>query len=268
MLGLGILSWKGYDSLEASLATYNRIGMLDLFDEVVAYLPEAAEPGPAICRAAGVRPVEVAANDGILPGFEGLARSMSADIVLLVENDCPVIVGYEEAKRQILHARHLIESGEARIVRLRSLAEPGEAFTTRQKFHRYFPAEGADWPTRLRAALKRFLRPNRTRRALGEAVLHDHKRAADHGIARFDAEGFGLTTSRHIPWTNQSVMMRREDFLASVIDVAKAADTRRRVNGAKNIEIEMNAPHWRQAEIPIAVAPGIFTHRRVGSRGY
>lgn len=268
MLGLGLLSWKGYDSLEASLATYNRIGMLELFDEVVAYLPEAGEPGPSICRAAGVRPVEVSRNDGILAGFEGLARSMTADIVLLVENDCPVIVDRQEAERQILHARHLIEGGQARIVRLRSLTEPGEAFTTREKFHRYFPATGADGLTRLRAALRRLIRPKRTGRALGEAVLHDQKLAAEHGIARFDAEGFGLTTSRHIPWTNQSVMMRRADFLANVIEVAKAADTRRRVNGAKNLEIEMNAPHWRNAEIPIAVAPGIFTHRRVGSRGY
>lgn len=268
MLGLGILSWKGYDSLEASLATYNRIGMLGLFDEAVAYLPEAGEPGPSICRAAGVRPVEMPGNDGILAGFEGLARSMSAEIVLLVENDCPVIVDYEEAKRQILHARRLIESREARIVRLRSLAEPGEAFTTREKFHRYFPPEGAGEVTRLRAALRCLLRPRRMRRALGEAVLHDQKLAARYGIARFDNEGFGLTTSRHIPWTNQSVMMRREDFLESVIEVAKVANTRRRVNGAKNIEIEMNAPHWRDAEIPIAVAPGIFTHRRIGSRGY
>lgn len=268
MLGLGILSWKGYDSLKASLATYNRIGMLGLFDEVVAYLPEAAEPGPSICWAAGVRPVEVDRNDGILAGFEGLARSMAADIVLLVENDCPVIVERQEAERQILHARWLIEEGSARIVRLRSLAEPGEAFTTREKFHRYFPAQDADGPTRLRAALRRFLRPKRARRALGESVLHDQKLAAERGIARFDAEGFGLTTSRHIPWTNQSVMMQRTDFLQSVIEVAKAAETRRRVNGAKNIEIEMNAPHWRETEIPIAVAPGIFTHRRVGSRGY
>jgi hypothetical protein len=193
---------------------------------------------------------------------------MSAEVVLLVENDCPVIVDYEEAKRQIFHARRLIDSGEARIVRLRSLAEPGEAFTTRQKFHRYFPTEGAGWPTRLRASVRRLLRPKRAKRALGEAVLHHQKLAAEHGTARFDAEGFGLTTSRYIPWTNQSVMMRREDFLESVIEVAKAANTRRRVNGAKNIEIEMNAPHWRDAEIPIAVAPGIFTHRRVGSRGY
>ncbi|MCM5557663.1 hypothetical protein [Pleomorphomonas sp. JP5] len=250
------------------MATYNRIGMLDLFEEVVAYLPEAAEPGPSICRAAGVRPVEAATNQGILAGFEGLARAMTADVVLLVENDCPVIVDHAEARRQIQHARQLIESGAVRIVRLRSLAEPGEAFTTRAKFHRYFPAEGASGTERLNAWLRRLLRPERTRRALGEAVLHDQRLAVESGVARLDAEGFALTTSRHIPWTNQSVMIRREDFLASVIEVAKAADTRRRVNGAKNIEIEMNAPHWRNAEIPIAVAPGIFTHRRVGSRGY
>lgn len=268
MLGLGLLSWKGYDSLEASLASYNRIGMLDLFDETVAYLPEAAEPGPSICRAAGVRPVEVATNDGILAGFEGLARSMTSDIVLLVENDCPVIVDHAEAKRQILHAQALIERGEARIVRLRSLAEPGEAFTTREKFHRYFPKKDAGWPTRLRACLRRLIRPGRTQRALGESVLHDQALAAARGMARFDSEGFGLTSSRHVTWTNQSVMMRREDFLKNVIAVAKATDTRRRVNGGKNIEIEMNAPHWRAADIPIAVAPGIFTHRRVGSRGY
>jgi hypothetical protein len=268
MLGVGILSWKGYESLEASLATYNRIDMLGLFDEAVAYLPEAAEPGPAICRAAGVYPVEVARNGGILAGFEGLARSMSSEIVLLLENDFQVIVGSDEAKRQILHSKYLIESGTVRIVRLRSLTEPGEPFVARQKFNRYFPARGAGWQKRLKATVRRLLRPKGTMRALGQAVLHDQKLAAERGVARFDEEGFGLTTSRYISWTNNPVMMRREDFLESVIEVAKAANTRRRVNGAKNIEIEMNAPHWRDAEIPIAVAPGIFTHRRVGSRGY
>ena len=69
-------------------------------------------------------------------------------------------------------------------------------------------------------------------------------------------------------WTNQSIMINRDFFLNNIIDVAEEMETKRRINGFKNLEIEMNSDYWRQSVLGFAIPKGIFTHQRLGDQGY
>ena len=47
-------------------------------------------------------------NLGILGGFKALAESLTTDMILLVENDCPLITNLQDAKAQIEHGYDLL----------------------------------------------------------------------------------------------------------------------------------------------------------------
>ncbi|MCB1485188.1 MAG: hypothetical protein KDJ17_09890, partial [Hyphomicrobiaceae bacterium] len=80
--------------------------------------------------------------------------------------------------------------------------------------------------------------------------------------------GFYLLPTAVIPWTNQSIMIDRKFFLDNIIARSLSVSGRRQTNGYRNIEIELNGSWWRKRPWKIAVAPGLFTHRRIGYRGY
>ncbi|MFT6072211.1 MAG: hypothetical protein ACJAXL_000746, partial [Alphaproteobacteria bacterium] len=81
-------------------------------------------------------------------------------------------------------------------------------------------------------------------------------------------DDYYLVDSAYLPWTNQSILLRREFFLDIIIRYAEMAQTKRRINGFRNLEIEMNSDFWRQGHFKICVPKGLFTHRRIGDRGY
>jgi len=153
-------------------------------------------------------------------------------------------------------------------VLLRSRSHPGNPFSARKKAARFHPEDGASVAARLRAAGRRVLRPEKARRMAGRAIRFDAEAHRRHPAQIIEmAPGWLMTTSRWLPWTNNPCLLRRSLFL-DLLDRAAAAETRRRVNGFKNFEIEVNGPWWRDQELRIVQGPGIFTHDRIGDRGY
>ena len=72
-----------------------------------------------------------------------------------------------------------------------------------------------------------------------------------------------------MPWTNQSILVNRDFFLNKIIPLARSVKTNRHANNLPNLEIELNkTPKWRESGWKIACGPGLFTHERVGDRGY
>jgi hypothetical protein len=100
-LGVGILSWRGEDSLRASLESYRREDLFALFDEALLFLPEMTAEGVALANAFELPYEGARTNLGILGGFKALASAMTSDVVLLLENDCPLIEPRVEAARQL-----------------------------------------------------------------------------------------------------------------------------------------------------------------------
>jgi hypothetical protein len=118
-IGFGVLSWRGCDSLANSLASYERQRLLALFDEKVLFLPEARPRGVELARRYGLREKTTPNNLGILASFKALASAMNSPIVLLAENDHPLVEDRQEAERQINIAARYIERGAAQVWRFR-----------------------------------------------------------------------------------------------------------------------------------------------------
>ncbi len=162
-IGIGILSWKGYDSLDAALQSYADADLFSLFDEQLLFLPEMEDQGQAIAKKYELPFAGSEKNLGILGGFKALASAMTSDIVLLLENDCPLIEVREEAARQFEIARKALLEDEVQVFRMRSRQYPGQKFPLKKKYARYF-GEGA------LPAIRRILRSGKANRLAGGAL--------------------------------------------------------------------------------------------------
>lgn len=266
-LGLGILSWKDRLSLENALKSYRDQNFLSLFDQTHVFFAEQSPEDHALAAQFGVSSSGADENLGILGGFEALGQAMQTDYIILVENDCPLIESFAEAKKQIEASLRLLSKNDVQVVRLRSLREPGELFNTVDKYKRMHGNSVSSF-------LRRLVRPRKARGLAGIAPYveeHPHDKFPTQVLMTNEASELGpiyKIDTRFLNWTNQSIMMKREFFLNQVIDYAKTANTTRRVNGFRNLEIEMNSSYWRNNDWFVGVPQGVFTHRRVGNRGY
>ena len=84
---IGILSWRGYDSLENSLYSYKKNGLSNMTLNRFVCLPEYAEEGVKIVEKYNYKPILIKKNLGILGGFKKLAEEMPKCPILLLEND-------------------------------------------------------------------------------------------------------------------------------------------------------------------------------------
>jgi hypothetical protein len=255
-IGVGVLSWGGLASLKASLESYARENLFALFDEALVFLPEMTAEGAALANAFELPYEGSKANLGILGGFKALAGQMRSDVVLLLENDCPLIEPHIEAERQIDLARRAVAGGEVAVFRMRHVAQPGQKFAALAKYRRY---HGPGWA----AGLRRALRPEKARRLAGTSVYAEadpESRFAD--LIERKPEGWLSVAAECLPWTNQSIMVRRDFYLGTIIAEAEAHPSRRRVNGFPDIEKEWNAPRWRRSGWRVGVDRGLFTHER------
>ena len=98
---IGILSWKGYDSLENSLFSYKKYGLSNMTDQKFVCLPEYSDEGIKIAEKYNYKPILVEKNLGILGGFKLLAENMPQGPILLLENDLELIENKKETFLQL-----------------------------------------------------------------------------------------------------------------------------------------------------------------------
>ena len=94
-LGLGMLSWREFDTFEAALETYFDRGFFDFFEEVKIYFNSLDDKAAAIADRMGIAYAGTPENTGIIGGLKGAASIVSTDYVVLLENDLPLIESRE-----------------------------------------------------------------------------------------------------------------------------------------------------------------------------
>ena len=114
------------------------------------------------------------------------------------------------------------------------------------------------------------LRPRKVKRLSGYARYDGGESMKRHGSAFEDlGDDYYLVDCAVMPWTNQSILMRRSLFLETIIPHARQVKTNRGANKLPNLEIELNKDtFWRNSGWKILCGPGLFTHRRHDHRGY
>ena len=253
---LGILAWRDLSGLDANLTGYAEAGLPGLFADRTIFFQEVTDDARALATRHGYRAEGAAANLGILGGFEALARALTAETVLLLEDDLPLVEDAGAVRAQLDEATRLLLADRAQVVRLRSRRVPGQKFDLPGKYARYHGGGPL-------AGVRRALRPAKAKRLAGGAVyVRDKADRAHRGLIDRTDEGTYLVSAACLPWTNQSVMVRRDFFLGRICAHAAANPSRRRVNGHPDIEREWNSKAWRRSGWTVALPDGLFTHER------
>lgn len=255
-LSVGVLSWRAPKTLCRTLDSYLRGRLADCAQEAVVFFNEITEADevPLSAAAGGWRRTGDARNLGLLGGMDALARSMTGDYLLMLQNDCPLVADAAATRRYLSEAVKLLADGQADIVRCRSRTFPGQGFADAKKFAAY---HGDGW----RPAVRRFFRPCKARRMIGRApyaIPDAELRFPDYISRRGD---FLVVDSSVINFTDQPFLISRE-FMLDLLDWAKAHPKKRTLNGFQVLELNLNTAWWRRQHFKIAVGEGLFTHAR------
>ena len=259
---IGILSWKGYDSLKNSLISYEKNGLSKLTNNKFICLPEYNEEGIKIAKKFNYEPILIDKNIGILGGFKELAKQMPKGPILLLENDLELIENTKSTSNQIKKSIDLLSKHNAIQVRLRSRFDPGEPFVAILKYKQY-------WSNNFLCSIKRLFRPSKAKKLIGTSIYSIQNPETRHPkfIKKLSNE-FYLVSSSVLNWANLAILVDRDTYLRTIIKRAEHIQSKKYINGFKNIEIELNSLWWREKQFKILMAPGLFKHNRLSHRGY
>ena len=259
---IGILSWKGYDSLENSLYSYKKNGLSKMTEHKFVCLPEYSEEGIKIVKKYDYKPILIKKNLGILGGFKRLAQEMPKGPILLLENDLELVEKKNETVSQLQKSINFLNEYRLIQVRLRSRKSPGEPFVGLEKYKSY-------WSDNVISKTKRFFRPYKAQRIIGTSIYYHEEPDKIHpDIVKKIDNSFYLVTSSVLNWANLAILVDRDIYLEKIIKKAEQIKSTKNINGFKNIEIELNNSWWRNSEFKILIAPGLFKHNRLSHRGY
>ena len=259
---IGILSWKGYASLYNSLKSYEENGLNSLTKSKFICLPEYNNEGIKISKNFGYKPILFEKNIGILNGFKNLALNMPEGPLLLLENDLSLVANDKTTHTLLKQSLEHLYKYKAAQVRLRSIKDPGEPFHAIHKYKKY-------WGCGTIKKIKRLLRPNKAKKLIGTGIYTEkdpHIKFPKY-ISKLENNSY-LITSEIMNWSNLAIMVDRNFFLKVIIKEAEITDSNKKVNGFKNIEIELNNRWWRDKRWNLIITNGLFKHLRVDDRGY
>lgn len=268
-IGLGILSWRGYESLRRSLQTYREHDLFSLFDECTVFLPEIEQTGVALAQEFGLAYAGSEKNLGILGGFQALAKTMTTDYILLCENDYGLVENQASARDQIARGLEGLKNQMAAVWRFRHRHQPGEVWAI-EKGLRYWPRDEAPVHAKFLAGMRRVLRPDKAARLKWYAAfIYDDLEQRFPDVVRKTPAGDLLVRSDVMNWSNNPFLIDRTFFLDTIIPAALEQAGGRLINGFPTIETELNRGWWRDQKYWVGLAcPGLFSHARFGDRGY
>jgi hypothetical protein len=271
-VGVGILSWKSYKTLEKSLQSYEKVGFKDLFDEVKIIFQEISEEDKALAKKYGYDYVGTSENLGIQNGHKLIHDNLSTDYVLVLENDNPVVEDDITVLNRFLKAIELLEKNKIDVMRLRHRWNFGESFSLEKyleyydvrELHEKYCAETVK-VNAIASIIKFFKRKFRTEKALRIAGygLYYEKNPNElfpDLIEKIEDELF-VANSRIMTWTNQSVLLKHK-FYGELLKYAEDNPSSRTANGFQDLEKPLNSKWWRNSNFKIGIGEGLFSHDR------
>ena len=252
---IGVLSYHAVKTLCQTMESYKRGAIESCANECCVFFNAMTEADSELCARYGWRCAGSPENLGLLGGMDALARTLTGDYLLMLQNDCPLVEDAAFTRRFLSEAIELLASGQADIVRCRSRAHPGQGFADARKYARYY---GAGW----RPFLRRLFRPQKARRMIGRApyaIPNAEQRFPDHIKRR---GSFLVVDSSVINFTDQPFLISRP-LMLRLLDWAKAHPKKRTLNGFQVLELNLNSPWWREQHFKVAVGEGLFTHARL-----
>ena len=275
-LGLGILSWRGRNSLRQSLRSYASSPFLDLFDEVKIVFQECEEADKALAAEFGVPCKGYADNQGILGGIERVVDCLSTDYLLLMEEDWQLVESMEQARQQLQRAMDDLIAGRVDAYCLRHRWQRDNISEKAiNQYRRYYAVRESplyrrsSYLKRCVAGVKRRLHPIKARRIRGRAVyVEAHPQQIFSGLISRQDNGNYIIDSQALDWTNNNVLVGRDFMKKKILGFYAYRDKIR--NGFGTIEHPIacdceRCRWWQQSHFKIGISePGLFSHAPVG----
>jgi hypothetical protein len=268
-IGLSILSWRSWNTLDAALKTHRDAGLFDHFNQVLIFFQDLCDQDIEIANRYGLQ-YTGGPNCGIGEGMRRAAAFLATDYVLLLENDCPTIAEPEAIEWELGVAIDYLERGLIDIMRLRSRLHPGQGFSDPMKYLRYYPARDPEpevpiagyftpaWKRRLRWIFK----PYNIHLMKGRSIYVEKfpEKLFPEVISK-TKDNIWIGDSSCMDWTNQSVLLKRSLFLDVLMPYVEAHPSGL-VHGFQEPERPLNCRWWRKQRFKIGQGAGLFSHNR------
>lgn len=242
-ISIGILSWNSGITLENTLESYKRNGLLEMVSECTILFQEVSAHDRRIAEKYDIPYIGLDTNIGIGKAFLSLAKQSKSDYIMLLEHDWVLITDPEITYQRLLDGIDMLEKVD--VVRYRSRKYPGNPLFS---FDLYYgkelsyndPYTGLISPHMFDCI---------------HWIDHPHIIFPDH-IKKYD-DHF-ISTSRWANWTNNPCLYKR-DFYIECLE--------------QNIEDQdlllepVIIKWWANKNFTVASGEGLFTHKDLKKYG-
>lgn len=268
---LGMISWKAPRTVAATLASYERAQILDLFAGKLIHFNEISDADREIAARFGFTVSGSDENLGIFGAVDTLARQATTPYYLAVENDCPLLTDRAGFIAMMTSALADMAALDIPVFSVRSRRQPGDKFVRRSRYEKRFRIV---WPIgsqhsgrrTMSGLLQRTYEDARRSSLRGSAIFAEEDPSLRHpSIIKRTPNGNWLTSSPYLSWSNNSVLVRTDFLRDVVLDHVRRFPSKTRLNGQQDIEAALKENQWwRRQNILIGQSePGPFTHQRL-----
>lgn len=229
-----ILSWKSDKTLDNTLKSYRKHGLLEITDDIVVLFQEVSEHDKKIADKYKIKYIGLEENIGIGNGMKMLVENAANENILFLEHDWELIENKEITFSSLKSGLNLLNRGYD-VVRYRSRKNPGYpliSIRNKGKELDYYD----DWHECTAPHLLESLH------WLDPAVEFPDK-------IQKDGEYF-ITTSRWANWTNNPFLVKKDFLLDKIMPFT---------GESKSLERNI-AAWWVKQNFKIAQGEGLFKH--------
>lgn len=233
-LSVGILTWNAHSTLQNTLESYKRSGLLDMVNDVCIFAQEGKDLDYKIAANYNTDVILSPDNVGIGRGLSTLAHAAETDNILLLENDWIILPDffptvYEEIKKGM----DMLESNKADVVKYRSRKNPGDPLYTLQFANREF-----DSPKHLFECVHWRMNP--------DLDFPEH-------IFKDQDTGLYYAKAKYANQTNNPCIYKKDFYIKNLSPFAgEGNELEGKIDG-----------WWQEQDFTIAHGEGLFTHYRL-----
>ena len=254
---LAFLSWKRRDVFRQTLQSYQKGGLLDLIPNRWVFFQECSDEDRALAEEFGCQVLGCSTNIGIAAALQTLILTCQTDHLLFCENDWYLLESAAHDVANVLQdSITLLEQGDAHVVRLRHVAEPGPPlYSHPSDVDAWLKCDVRGFPYKLESL---------TWVPDPEALYSHGKLPHFWQTKQLHTGPWYITDLRGQKWSN-NVFLASTKYLKEV--VLPALSKHEALDNYTGLETVMNVPsacpHMQhmQNTMRLAAGKGLFTHR-------
>lgn len=236
-LSIGMLSYKRHKTLEQTLSSYKRNGLLDLCKNFTIFFQDISKKDILIANHFGIR--YTGWNSNMVPfdyRIKEIYDTINTPYTLFLENDWLLIENKEITENLILEAINLIKSNKVDVVKLRHRKNPGTPLYSENliKNKEKNPEVWNKWKVMLMECVHWYNNPEKM---FPEYIKKDGN--------------YYYTSSEYVPYTNNPCIYNTNLFKNKISPFFKEN---------LNIEVRIQQGYWQNLNLKVCHGDGLFKH--------